>query len=226
MVVFFRTIIMYLLVVCVMRLMGKRQIGELQPFELVVAIMLSELAAVPMQDTAIPLIHGIIPILTLLLLEILISFLSLKSQRFRKISCGMPSILIMNGQIIEHELRRQRLNLDDLTEELRILGYLNISDIEYGILETSGKLSVIPKAEKSPLIREDMHIVTSPTKLPIGIVMDGKLNERNLSISGHDIEWLEDNLKKQNIADINQIFFAMLDSNGQLFIQERMKNEK
>ena len=207
-----------------MRIMGKRQIGELQPFELVIAIMLSELAAVPMQDTGIPLIHGIIPILTLMLLQILISLLSLKSQRFRKLICGIPSILIENGQVIQSELIKQRLNLDDLMEDLRISGYLNISDIEHAILENSGKLSIVPKAGKSPLTKEDMKIKSSEEKLPVGLILDGKLNKDNLKISGYDIDWLLKNLQLNKIDKITDVFIAMLDSKGNLYIQRSDDN--
>lgn len=224
MVVFVRTIILYLLVVCIMRIMGKRQIGELQPFELVIAIMLSELAAVPMQDTGIPLIHGIIPIVTLMLLQIFISLLSLKSQRFRKLICGIPSILIKNGEVLKSELVKQRLNLDDLMEDLRIAGYLNISDIEYAILENSGKLSIIPKSGKSPLTKEDMKIKFSEEKLPVGLILDGKLNKDNLKISGYDIDWLFKNLQLNKIENISDVFIAMLDSKGNLYIQRSDDN--
>lgn len=225
MVVFARTIILYFVVVAVMRIMGKRQIGELQPFELVIAIMLSELAAVPMQDTGIPLIHGLIPILTLMILQIFISFLTLKSETMRKIVCGLPSILIKNGTIIEEELARQRFNLDDLMEELRLMGYLNISDIEYAILETSGKLSIIPKADKSPLTREDLSIKSSETNLPIGLILDGKVNERNLRISGYDESWLNKKLKENKINKSSDAFYAMLDSKGNFFVQRRSEDE-
>ncbi|EYE89048.1 membrane protein [Fervidicella metallireducens AeB] len=224
--VFARTILLYIIVVAVMRIMGKRQIGELQPFELVIAIMLSELAAVPMQDTGIPLIRGIIPILTLMILEILISYLTLKFQPFRKVTCGVPSILIKHGKVQEEELRRQRFNLDDLTEELRLMGYINIADIEYAILETSGKLSIIPKFNVSPLTKQDMKIPEQKIHLPIGLILDGKLNEKNLVISGRDINWLNKELKKNGIDKIEDVFIAMLDSNDQLFLQRRLKNEK
>lgn len=226
MVVFFRTIILYILVVCIMRIMGKRQIGELQPFELVIAIMLSELAAVPMQDTGIPLIHGIIPILTLMVLQIFISLITLKSQRARKIICGIPSILIENGMVVENELIKQRINLDDLMEDLRMAGYINITDIEYAILENSGKLSIIPKFSKSPMTREDMKMKGLEDSLPIGIILDGKLNEDNLKLSGFDINWLMENLKNYNINKIDDVFFAMLDSKNKLYIQRRNNNEE
>lgn len=221
MVVFFRTIILYLIVIIVMRIMGKRQIGELQPFELVIAIMLSALAAVPMQDTGIPLIHGIIPIVTLMVLQLLLSYLSLKFEGIRRLLCGLPSILIQQGKVNESEMRKQRFNLTDLMEELRIQGYLNISDIEYAILENSGKVSVIPKSAMTPTTKQDLNINSSEPKLPIGIILDGKLNIENLKISQHDEKWLKQQLKKNNIKNYNEVFIAMFDTNGQLFIQKR-----
>ena len=225
MVVFIRTIILYTFVVIVMRVMGKRQIGELQPFELVIAIMLSELAAVPMQDTGIPILHGMIPILTLLFLEILLSFLTLKFQGLRKIVCGSPSVIIQHGRICEQELRRQRFNLNDLMEELRMLGYLNISDVEFAILENSGKISIIPKAAKSPITRSDLNIDTKEEELPIALIMDGKINNYNLQISGHDLDWLHSTLKKNGILKIEDAFIALIDSDGKLFIQRRNNHE-
>lgn len=226
MVVFVRTIILYSFVVFVMRVMGKRQIGELQPFELVIAIMLSELAAVPMQDTGIPLRNGIIPIFTLMLLEIIISLMSLKFESIRKIVCGSPSILVKNGKVLENEMRKQRFTLTDLFEELRILGYYDISDIEYAILETNGKLSIIPKSKKSPIVKEDLNIKSPETKLPISIILDGVLNNRNLKISGYDINWLNKKLKENKIDNIEDVFIAMFDTKGEFFIQRRSKNEK
>ena len=207
-----------------MRIMGKRQIGELQPFELVIAIMLSELAAVPMQDTGIPLINGIIPLLTLMSLQLLISFFTLKFQSFRKIVCGLPCILIQNGTVNDKELLKQLLNLDDLMEDLRMAGYLNISDIEYAILENSGKLSIIPKFSKSPITKADMKLKGNEEKLPIGIILDGKLNERNLQISGYNLSWLMKNLRLNKIDKISDVFMAMLDSKGKLYIQRRGSN--
>lgn len=226
MLVFFRTIILYIFVIIALRIMGKGQIGELQPYELVVTIMLSELAAVPMQDTAIPLFDGIVPILTLMFLEIIISYLCLKFIGFRKVVSGVPSILIQKGKVDERELSKQRVNLDDLMEELRMKGYLNISEIEYAILEPNGTLSVIPKPETKPVTKLDMNLTSNPVFLPITIVLDGHIMKDNLKISGHDIKWLKSTLKTKNIRDIKNVFFAMFDSNGQLFIQERLNNEE
>ena len=226
MVVFFRTLILYAFVVFVMRIMGKRQIGELQPFELVIAIMLSELAAVPMQDTGIPLIHGLIPILTLMSLEIIISFLTLKFRPLRKVICGTPSILIKDGKVEYEELRKQRFNLDDLMEELRMLGYLNISDIEYAIMETSGKMSVIPKSDKSPVVKGDIKVKAPEEQLPVGIILDGQLDKNALKRSGKDMAWLNKSLDKNHIGSIKDVFIGMIDSQGNFFAQRRSKDEK
>jgi uncharacterized membrane protein YcaP (DUF421 family) len=221
MVVFVRTIVLYIVVVAVMRIMGKRQIGELQPFELVIAIMLSELAAVPMQDTGIPLIYGLIPIFTLMFLEIFISFITLKSRKLRKIVCGTASVVIEHGRLREEELRKQRFNLDDLMEELRISGYLNISDIEYAIMETSGKISVIPKSDNTPVTRQDLNIKKPDEELPISLILDGKVNSYNLKFINHDTNWLMNKLKENDIDKVENAFIALLDSNGKFFVQRR-----
>lgn len=221
MVVFLRTLVLYIVVVIVMRIMGKRQIGELQPFELVIAIMLSELAAVPMQDTGIPLIYGLIPILTLMFLEIFLSYITLKSRKIRKLVCGTASVLIQHGSVMEEELRSQRFNLDDLLEELRLSGYLNISDIEYAILENSGKLSIIPKAQSSPVTRKDLNLSQPDVELPVALVLDGKVNRYNLNFIGKDSEWLLKKLREYNIDKIEDAFIAILDSNKNLYVQRR-----
>lgn len=226
MVVFIRTIILYTVVVVVMRIMGKRQIGELQPFELVIAIMISELAAVPMQDTGIPLLNGIIPILTLMIIEVAISYITLKSRKARKIVCGSPSVLIKDGKILEDQMRIQRFNLSDLMEELRTSGYLNLSDVEFAILETSGKVSIIPKSDSTPVTRKDLNIKQPEELLPLAIIMDGELIEHNLQISGRNMTWLMERLKENGAKGINDVFIAIIDSNGQFYLQRRNGIEK
>jgi len=154
---FLRTIILYVLVVVGLRVMGKRQIGELQPSELVIAIMLAELASIPMQATGIPLLSGIIPILTLITLEILLSFISLKSKKFRELVSGKPSILVHDGAINKQEMQKLRFNNDDLMEELRLGGCPNVQDIQYAILETNGQLSIMLKKDNQPLTLKDAN---------------------------------------------------------------------
>ena len=153
---FLRTVILYLLVVIGLRIMGKRQIGEMQPSELVVAIMISDLASIPMQDIGIPLLSGVIPIFTLIIMEIALSQISLKSRKFRRILTGKPSVIIHNGKMLREEMEKIRFNTDDLKEQLRIQGYVKIDDIQFAILETNGQLSIIPKPKKQQSTVEDV----------------------------------------------------------------------
>lgn len=214
-----RAAILYLLVVIIIRIMGKHQIGQLQPYELVITILISELAAVPMQDTDIPLINGIIPILTLLFIQITLSLLSLKSETARRIICGGPSILIENGQIVQRELTRLRYSINDLLEQLRLKNLPNISDVEYAILETSGKLSVIPKSQKRPVNPEDLQIDTPYEGLPLTIIIDGTLKRDNLQKVKLDETWLLNELRNFGLTSWKQVLLATLDSSGKLFIQ-------
>lgn len=218
-IVLIRAIILYFVVVFIMRIMGKRQIGQLQPFELVIALMVSELAAMPMQNTSIPLFHGIIPIVTLLVLQVFISTLQLKSESARIVFCGKPSILIEKGEININELKNNRLNLNDLLEELRLKGYYNLEDIEYVILETGGQISIIPKNEVEPASRKDMKIKSSQNLLPVTLILDGKVNNKNLKMIDKDMSWLDNQLSKQKILSTDQVFLALLDSQGELVYQ-------
>lgn len=154
---FIRTFILYILVVIGLRTMGKRQIGEMQPSELVVAIMISDLATIPMQETGIPLFSGIIPIFTLIIMEILLSQLSLKNKKFRRMLTGKPNVIIHNGKILSEEMKKIRFNMDDLNEQLRIQGYTGIKDINFAILETNGQLSIIPKPKNKQATVEDVE---------------------------------------------------------------------
>lgn len=158
---FLRTIILYLLVVTGLRMMGKRQVGEMQPSELVVAIMISDLASIPMQDVGIPLLSGVIPIFTLIIVEIALSQISLKNRKFRKLLTGKPSVIIHNGKILRDEMKKLRFNHDDLKEQLRIQGYVRIDDINFAILETNGQLSIIPKPQKQQSTVEDVKKATT-----------------------------------------------------------------
>jgi uncharacterized membrane protein YcaP (DUF421 family) len=220
-VIFVRTLILYLLVVIIMRAMGKRQIGQLQPFELVVAIMISELAAVPMQDTRIPLVNGIIPIVTLLVAQIATSLLSLKSTKARALICGKPSILIDNGKINETTLKKEMYTLNDLLEQLRSKDMANIADVEFAILETNGQLSIIPKSQKRPLCPEDLKIPTSYEGLPVDLIIDGETIAKNLKKINLDEKWLKLELSKHGVSDLNEVLFASIDTNGNLYFQPK-----
>ncbi len=221
--VLIRTMILYILVLLTMRIMGKRQIGQLEPFELAITIMISELASLPMQDTKIPLINGIIPIITLLLLEVIIAAVQLKSEKARTAITGKPSILIKKGVLQIEELENQQLNLNDLFEELRLKGYFDLEDINYAILETSGQISVLPKINGTPATKEDLKIKTNENTLPITLILDGKINRENLKYINKTEKWLKEQLLKHQIVSENNIFIACLDSKGNFYYQRYKK---
>lgn len=221
MIVFARTLILYLLVVIVMRIMGKPQIGELQPFELVIAIMISELAAVPMADTEIPLINGIIPILTLLLAQVTLSYWSLKSEKARAFICGRPSIIIEKGRINQNEMRRLRMNMNDLLEQLRVKNFPNISEVDYAILETNGALSVIPKADSRPVVTKDLGIKLPSPGLPLSLVVDGNVIEHNLDNLHLTRDQLLQRLSPQGVKRLEDLFYASIDEAGSVTWQKK-----
>ncbi len=218
-----RTLILYILVIVALRLMGKREIGQMQPFDLVVLLMISDLAAIPSENIGIPLLAGVIPILILVLMSILLSFIELKSVRARGILNGTPSILIERGKIIEQELLRNRLPLTDLVEELRLKSIPNIADVEFAVLETNGQISILPKSLKRPATPEDLKLQPGFEGLPIVLIMDGKLDRANLAHTQKDLKWLEKEIKKSNLNGIEEVLFASLDSSGNLFVQGREK---
>lgn len=228
-IVFIRTALLYALVIFTMRLMGKRQIGELQPYELVITIMISDLAALPMQDTRFPLLLGVIPIVTLLLLKILLSLIQLKSQKARKIIDGEPTILVCNKQINYSELKKQQINIDELMEELRLLGYFDLSNIQYAILENNGRISVLPSNESSSSNSSSNNKQSSSSKkeplLPKILVSDGKININTLTSINKDEKWISNVLKNHNINSIKDVVIAMYDTTGN-FKYQLYDNEK
>lgn len=221
-IIIIRTLILYISVIFSLRVMGKRQIGELQPSELVVAIMISDLATVPMQSVNIPLIAGIIPVFTLVIAEVFASLLCLKSRKLRKIISGEPSIVIYDGIIIEKELKRLRFNINDLLEELRLNNCHDISDVAVAVIETSGNLSVIPRDKARGVTVEDLGLKDVRNEgLPCTVIADGELNRSELERSGKNIEWLKENLKKNGVNRIKDVFIASIDAEGELFIQKK-----
>ncbi len=219
--VIIRTLILYGTTVVFLRIMGKRQIGQLQPYELVVIIMISELAAIPMQNTGIPILNGLIPIFILFTSEVTLSYIALKSERARGVICGRPSILIEKSRIMEEELRRIRYNINDLLEQLRLKDVTNITDVEYAILETSGQLSVILKSEKRPVQPQDLNIAPPYEGLPTTLVMDGHLMHENLQKANIDLNWLLTELSKSGVKSFEELLFASLDSQGKIFYQRK-----
>lgn len=217
--VIIRTLILYATTVLLLRLMGKRQIGQLQPYELVVIIMISELASIPMQNTGIPLFNGLVPIFILVTAEIALSFVSLKSEKARGFICGKPSVLIENSRILESELYRLRYNINDLLEQLREKGAPDVADVEYAILETSGQLSLIFKSDKRPVQPKDLNIAPEYEGLPITLIIDGQVIEENLVKAQKEEAWIQNELIGAGINSVKDVLFATLDSHGQLYYQ-------
>lgn len=220
---FVRTIILYLTVIAAVRIMGKREIGELQPSELVVAILISELAAIPMQETGIPLVSGIVPILTLLSCEIVLSAVTMTSSRVRRLISGSPSVLIMNGVIDQKEMRRLRFTLDDLMEELRISGYMSVSEVAVAVAETNGKLSIFPTSENKPVTAGMMNLTIQDGGLPSTIISDGDVCPQALKTTGRNMAWLGGKLAEQGLAP-DDVFLMTVDRAGTTVIIPKDKN--
>ncbi len=198
-----RTIVLYLVLILVVRFMGKRQIGQMEPSEFVVTMLVANLAAIPMQDGGIPLYSGAVPILTVLGAELVLSALSMKSLRVRKLLCGKPVILIDNGKLLTENLKRTRVTLDELTGHLREKDVLDLRTVQYAILETNGNLSVFPYPKECPASAKAAGIQVKPQYLPITLVSDGKVMEENLQRAGKDSAWLQRVLqqKKSTASD-------------------------
>ena len=214
---FLRTVILYFLIMAGLRIMGKRQIGELEPSELVLTMMISDLATVPMQDFGIPLLAGVIPILTLLAISMLLSQISLRHLRFRAIVCGTPSVLIRNGELQQDAMRRNRYTLDELLEELRGQGISNIADVKYAVLENSGQLSVLPWAAQQPPTASQLGLeVKDDVTLPVVLINDGRVLAKNLTLCGKDNVWLNKTLRKEKVSSPREVFLMTLDEQGQV----------
>lgn len=219
--IFIRTAILYLFAFIMIRAMGRRQIAQLQPFEFVLAILIADLAATPMSHIGVPLLYGIIPILTLFLLHTLISFIALKSQKSRGIICGKPVIVIEKGQVCQDKLKDLQYNLNDLLEQLRSKDVSNIIDVEYAILETNGQLSVLKKENKKNVINEDLQIYRPYEGLPLALILDGIVNDVNLRTVGFNEQWLKTQLKNWGIESIGDVLLYTIDMQGNTYIQTK-----
>ena len=210
-----RTVILYFLIMTGLRLMGRRQIGELEPSELVLTMMISDLATVPMQDFGIPLLAGVIPILTLLSLSMLLSQLSLLSLRFRELMCGTPSILIRNGKLQQDAMRKNRYTLDELLEQLRGQGYVSVDEVRWAVLENSGQLSILPWARQRPPTAEELGLTPEEDELPFILINDGRIVRRNLARSGRNEAWLQKELRRTGHS-AGEIFLLTVDGSGKV----------
>ncbi len=217
-IVFLRTIAVYTVLITVIRVMGKRQIGELQLSEFVTTLLLSELAAQPISDHSIPLLYSVIPAIVLLSVEIILSFIITKVQPFKKIFNGKPSIIISRGKLQQKELSKIRLSVEELMSELRLKGIFNIDDVEYAILEPNGKLSVYPKAEKRPANIEESGIQPAENGIALNVIVDGHVNADNLTKLGKNMTWLKKRLSAEKQSGVKTIFLMTVDSNDDVVI--------
>lgn len=216
-IVLVRTLVIYFALLITMRLLGKRQLGEMELSEFVLAALIADLAAHPLQDIGIPLINGLVPILTLFCCEVLIAGATLKSVHLRSLFFGRPSVLILRGKVIQRELNKNRFSLDELMQELRNQGVLDISKIEYGILETDGRLNVILYASESPVTPAMLNIETSRDAYPAIIINDGHVMETNLRHLGRDMNWLTKQLNERGVHSPSDVFLMTLNKSGQIY---------
>lgn len=213
---YIRTIFLYLILIFSVRLMGKRQIGEMEPTEFVVTMLVANLAAIPMQDGGIPLFSGLVPILTVLAMELVLSGLTLRSIFFRRLLCGKPVILIDNGQILQENMRRTRITLDELVGQLREKDVLDIRAVQFAILETNGNLSVFPYAKERPASAKDAGIEVKPKHLPVTVIEDGYVSLENLRRAKKDRRWLEQVLNTHG-AQIAQTYLLTVDEQDRTY---------
>ena len=217
---YLRTIFLYTVLILVILLMGKRQIGQMEPSEFVVTMLVADLASIPMQDGGIPLLSGLIPILTVLGMELILSAASLRSIKLRKILCGKPVILIENGNILQENLRKTRVTLDELTGHLREKDVLDLRSVQYAILETNGNLSVFPYPKDRPASASEAGIQAKKQYLPITIVSDGRLLSDNLQKANKDTRWLQKVLSQQN-ATLEDTWLLTVDGGDRIMFYRR-----
>lgn len=217
---FIRSIVLYIIVLFVMRLMGKREIGQMQPFELAISIMIADLASIPMTDIGVPISNGIIPIMGLLVMHLLISILNIKSSKMRELLCGKPTILIYKGKIDEKKLKKERFTLNELEEKLRSNNIMNIGDVDYAILETSGDLSVIPKPNKRGTTPEDFNIMPDFEGINYNLIIDGKVMKENLKKIGKNYDWLKKQTNKFQMTPAEVLIFT-INAKGDTYCQKK-----
>ena len=216
--VFIRSVLLVCLAVCALRLMGKRQVGQLQPFELVIAIMIADLAATPMESLDTPLWRGVVPMAALVMLHQICSLLSLKSQKMRRFFSGSPTIIIRDGRIDYQALEKLCFNLNDLLEELRSSGILSPTEVGTAIMETSGKLSVFPTGQNRPVTPRDLQLTTGYEGIPLTLVLDGRVEGGNLTLCRKDRPWLERQLRQMGFAQTSQVLLCYIDTDGQMTV--------
>lgn len=212
---YLRTAILYLVLIVSVRLMGKRQVGQMEPSEFVVTMLVANLASIPMQDEGIPLFSGLVPILTVLGAELILSAASMGSMAVRRALCGKPVILIENGRILQNNLRRTRITLDELTGHLRLKDVLDLKTVQFAILETNGDLSVFLYPAERPATAREAGVDTRRQALPVTIINDGQLMKKNLALAKKDEAWVQKVLRSHN-ATAQDTFLLTVDAMDQI----------
>lgn len=215
-----RAIIIYLVVLFLYRLMGKRQLGQMQPFELVLTLIIADLATIPMAEVSVPVLHGIVPLLTLVILHFVLTFLSKISNKFASFLSGKPVIVINPDGIDYKALKNLNISVDDVFEAIRGCGYFKIEQIQYAIMETNGKMSVLPKSQYAPVTVEDMQLETEKSAIPINIINEGKIVKDNLPIADIDETDVKNILEKAKIKKVKEVLILTVDKNGAVYIQK------
>lgn len=215
-----RAIIIYLVVLFLYRLMGKRQLGQMQPFELVLTLIIADLATIPMAEVSVPVLHGIIPLLTLVIVHFVLTFFSKLSTKFAGFLSGKP-VIVINPQGIDYKsLKNLNLSVDDIFESIRGCGYFKIEQIQYAIMETNGKMSVLPKSQFAPVTAQDMNLEPEKSSIPINIINEGKIIKANLPIAKLDETKIKEILNKANVRSVKDVLVLTIDKNGSVFLQK------
>jgi uncharacterized membrane protein YcaP (DUF421 family) len=220
---FFRTILVYFIVFLTMRIMGKREIGKLSVFDLVISIMIAEIAVFVLEDMNKPVVEGVLPMVTLVGIQILIAYLSLKNQTIRKLFEGKPSFIIQNGKLNREEMKRQRYNLDDLLLQLRENKVKDVADVEFAILEASGKLTIVEKEKLFTAPPSEPLDQIRYEGLPLPLIMDGKVQDESLEKLGKTRFWLKNEMQQKGVKDFKDVFFCTFDHRGNWFIDHKSK---
>ena len=220
-IIFVRTVILYFAILISMRIMGKRQLGEMEISEFIVAALIADLAATPLQDIGIPLLNGLVPIIIMFCFEIIIAGLNMRSVKLRKLTYGRPEIIIRNGRIIREAMQKNRFTLDELMQELRAQGLTDTAQVEYAVLETNGQLSIILKSGDQPATASQMGVAGDDVSYAHIIINEGRILDNNLKLLGRDRRWLSNELKRQNFRSADEVYILTLSESGRVFCQAK-----
>ena len=220
-IIFVRTVILYFAILISMRIMGKRQLGEMEISEFIVAALIADLAATPLQDIGIPLLNGLVPIIIMFCFEIIIAGLNMRSVKLRKLTYGRPEIIIRDGRIIREAMQKNRFTLDELMQELRAQGLTDTAQVEYAVLETNGQLSIILKSGNQPATASQMGVDADDVSYAHIIINEGRILDNNLKLLGRDRRWLANELKRQNLRSADEVYILTLSENGSVFCQAK-----